>query len=111
MPFIVYVLFVAPEEKEKGSKNTPDTQCGKFDVFDQNGGGGGGAWTGILGTGGRRRRVVTHPVQEREVFELAAESVVDGIHIDRYVDVRVVEVHRIDEHDGADHVHGDVGRR
>lgn len=57
------------------------------------------------------RRVVTHPVQEREVFELATERVVDGIHVGRYVDVHVVEVHRVDEHDGADYVHGHVGRR
>lgn len=74
---------------------------------------------GISGTtfgggGGRSfnaRRVVTHPVQEREVFELAAERVVNGIHFDRYVDMYVVEVHRVDEYDGADHVHGDVSRR
>jgi len=53
----------------------------------------------------------SHPVQKREVFEFAAERVVDGIHFGGNVDVHVIEVDRVDEHEGADHVHGVVGKR
>lgn len=54
---------------------------------------------------------MAYPVQKREVFEFSAERGVDGVHIRGYVDVFVIEVDGIGEHDGADNVHGDVGRR
>lgn len=53
---------------------------------------------------------MSYPVQKREVFKFAAKRVVDRVHVRGYVDVNVIEVDGVHEHDGSDHVNGDIGR-
>lgn len=53
----------------------------------------------------------SYPVQKGEVFEFSAERVVDGVHGYGYVDVKVIKVDGVDEHDDSDHVQGDVSHR
>lgn len=54
---------------------------------------------------------VSYPVQKCEVFEFAAKRFVDRIHVSGHVDMEEIEVDRVDDHEGADHVHGRIGYR